>query len=394
MAINVSSLVLPERDEIGPERIYYWYDPDVKVQGVTVIDTTAYGYGAGGTRMLPDVSVVEVAGLARAMTYKWASLDLPIGGAKNGIWADNRIQGPQREAIFKAYGRHLKHVIGGRVLLSTGTDIGTYEEDLNIAFQTAGITPGKPLMLDGKSLEFHTTGFGVVMAVEEACRFLGASFSGASIAVEGFGKVGEAVARYATKGGAKIVATSTTAGAIYNKNGLDFDRLLSLREKFGSNMVKEYTDAEHISAEELFYLPVDVLIPGARPNVITKDNVNKVKAKLVVEAANIPVTPDAEEILFSRGIYSVPDFIANSGGILQGLIQMIGGDTPQVVFDGVKKSIQKGTKEVLEAAKANNISASKWAKQKAKEKVLKARAEGKVLGSLELRKVIKTQLGL
>jgi len=394
LSIKVTNLILPERDEIGPERIYYWYDADVKVQGVTVVDTTAYGYGAGGTRMLPDISVVEIAGLARAMTYKWASLDLPIGGAKNGIWADNRISGKAREAIFEAYGRHLKNVIGGRILLSTGTDIGTFEEDLNIAFKTAGINPGEPIMLDGKSLEFHTTGYGVVMSAEEACRFVGIDFKGASIACEGFGKVGEAVARYATKDGAKIVAVSTTAGAIYNKNGLDFDKLLKLREQFGSNMVKEYKNAKLIAAEELYYLPVDILIPGARPNVITSANVNKIQAKLVVEAANIPVTDDAEEALFKRGIYSVPDFIANSGGILQGLIQMVGGDTAQVIFDGVKRSVQKGTREVLEASKANNVNPSKWAKQRAKEKVLEARAQRKVLSSLELRKVIKTQLGL
>jgi glutamate dehydrogenase/leucine dehydrogenase len=159
-------------------------------------------------------------------------------------------------------------------------------------------------------------------------------------------------------------------------------------------MVKEYKDAKLIAAEELYYLPVDILIPGARPNVITSANVNKIQAKLVVEAANIPVTDDAEEALFKRGIYSVPDFIANSGGILQGLIQMVGGDTAQVIFDGVKRSIQKGTREVLEASKANNVNPSKWAKQRAKEKVLQARAQRKVLSSLELRKVIKTQLGL
>ena len=393
MSIKVSNLVLPERDEIGPERIYYWYDPEVKVQGVSVIDTTAYGYGAGGTRMVPDVSVVEVAGLARAMTYKWASLDLPIGGAKNGIWADNRITGPQREAIFRAYGRHLKNVIGGRILLSTGTDIGTFEDDLGIAFQTAGITAPKPVFVDGVSLEFLTTGFGVISSAEEACKCLGTSFGGASIAVEGFGKVGQAVARYGLREGAKIVAVSTTAGAIYNKNGLDVDLLFKLRDQFGSDMVKQYPNAEHISDEELFYLPVDILIPGARPSVITMNNVGKVNAKMIVEAANIPITPEAEEVLFSKGIYVVPDFIANSGGILQGLIQMLGGDTPQV-FDGVKKAVQKSTRDVLEAAKANKVNPSKWAKEKAKEKVLKARAEGKVLGSIELRKVCKEKLGL
>lgn len=381
-------------DDIGPERVYLWHNPEVKVSGVVVIDTTAYGTADGGTRMLPDLTLGEVASLARAMTYKFASLDFPIGGAKCGIWADPGVRGPEREAIFRAFGRAIKPLLDSRLLLSTGTDMGTFEEDMRVAFEVAGRPMmRKPPNIAGETLDYHTTGYGVVVAASEACRHAGFGLKGASVAVEGFGKVGGGVVRYMTEEGAKVVAVSTVHGCVYDEGGLDVGELFNLRKEWGDECVLRYGGAAVLSREELLHLPVDILVPGARPHVVTGENVGRVRARVVSSGANVPMTDNAEEALFKRGVVSVPDFISNSGGVVAGAAMMVGVDVGQV-FQVIRGAIGAATREVLEASAKEKVSPRRLATARAREKVLKARAEGGRMTLLELQKAIRRHLGV
>nr|MDO8134453.1 Glu/Leu/Phe/Val dehydrogenase dimerization domain-containing protein [Candidatus Njordarchaeum guaymaensis] len=377
-------------DEIGPEIVHYVYDPGSKMKGILVIDTTAFGIAGGGIRMLPDLTSTEVIRLAKTMTYKWAIADLPLGGAKGGIFADPTA--PTHELIVKAYGRAIKHFIKNGIY-GPGADMGTNDADVGLILKEGGAKDALPTGLsskikDGMPLEDHITGYGVFVGAQEACKFANANVEGASVAIEGFGKVGGGVARYAVKSGAKVVAISTINGAIYNAKGLDVEKLLEMRRKSGDKIVLEYKDAKKISKEELFYLPVDILVPGARPDVINEKNASKIKAKVVSSAANIPITDRAEEILFKAGVISVPDFIANSGGILLGVADRM-GSTEEQAFNQTKNTITKLTKEVIDVALKEKINPKIVAIRRVKEKILKAVQRRQAKTIEELRKVIE-----
>jgi len=205
--------------------------------------------------------------------------------------------------------------------------------------------------------------------------------------------IGRAIATLFAKEGAKVVGISTIYGCLYNKDGLDVEKLFKLRNQWGDECVQKYEDAELLSKEELFYLPVDVLVPGARPFEITMDNVDKIKAKVISSGANMPITDEAEERLFQRGVVSVPDFVANSGGVLSGLFTMVGGERDQIL-PGIQKVIGKTTLEILESSKKENVNPRKFAIEKAKQKIKKARVEGKTTSTFAFRRAVRERLGL
>jgi glutamate dehydrogenase (NAD(P)+) len=365
-------------DDLGPMKILHVYDPVTKMKGVVVIDTVALGGAAGGTRMLPDINTEEIAGLARAMSYKFTTLDIPVGGAKSGIWADPSIRGASRRDLMLAFGRAIKPLLAEGLV--AGADMGTYTEDLTVIHEGAGIPArfsGLSLeKIDGEALEDHATGYGVVVTAKAACEFAGINLKGAKVAIEGFGKVGGGVARYMTEEGARVVAISTVNGMIYNEKGLDIKFLLEARLKQGDKAIQEYKNAKHLKSEEMYALPVDILIPGARPYVIDKNNVNKVQAKIISSIANIPITDEAEEMLAKKGIYSVPDFISNAGGVLLGVVDILGGKSEDV-FRGLREVLAPLTKEILTESKKEGGSPRGLAVKKATAKILKARS-GKV----------------
>jgi len=364
-------------DEIGPERIFHVCDPSVGMKGVVVVDTTVFGRAGGGTRMLPDITTEEIVWLARAMTYKYATFGFPTGGAKAGIWADPNIIGEQRDAILRAFGKAVSPLFSAGVV-GLGADMGTDAADTAIFREAAGLpTRGSSLAQqekDGEPIENHATGYGVVVAAKAACEFAGMGLDGATVAIEGFGKVGGGVARYMVDAGAKVVAISNIDGAIYNENGLDISKLLEARKESGDRAVQEYQPARHIDRAEIYFLPVDILIPGARPHVIDKGNVSRVQAKVISSIANIPITDEAEEILYQRGIYSVPDFISNIGGVVLGACSGIGG-TVDDVFKSLRELVGPITLNVLADAGKEAISPRSLAVRRATEKVLKARTE-------------------
>ena len=366
-------------DEIGPERIFHIYDPAVGMKAVVVIDTTVYGRAAGGIRMLPDITTEEITWLARAMTYKYTIFDIPTGGAKAGIWADPSIHGTPREAIFRVFGKAVKPLFTAGVV-GLGADMGTDARDTAIMREEAGL-PSRGTSLarqekDGEPIEHHATGYGVVVAAKAACEFTGMELKGATVAIEGFGKVGGGAARYMAEAGAKVVAISTINGTAYNEDGLDIKKILGDRKKSGDKAVEEYKAAQHIDSGAIYFLPVDILVPGARPYVIDRNNVSRVQAKVISSIANIPITDEAEEILFRRGIYSVPDFISNIGGVVLGVVSAVGG-TADDVFKALRELVGPVTHDILADAHKEGINPRSLAVMRTKEKVLKIRTEKK-----------------
>jgi glutamate dehydrogenase/leucine dehydrogenase len=383
-------------DEIGPEKIVHVHDPATGMKGVIVIDCTTLGRGAGGgIRMLPDITTEEIAGLARAMTYKFASLGVPVGGAKSGIWADPTIKGEERRGLMRAFGRAAKPLIESG--LSFGADIGTEGSDLPIIYEGAELEWTSAGLLteekDGEPLENHVTGYGVAVAAKAACNFAGIDIKGTSVAIEGFGKVGGGVARYITEMGAKVVALSTIHGAIYNENGLDVGKLLEARKTSGDIAVSEYEDAKHLGKEEIFLLPIDILIPGARPYVITAKNAGQVQAKIISSIANIPTTDEAEEILFQKGVQVIPDFISNAGGTVIGIIDFLGG-TSDKAFAAAKELIASSTRDILADAHKEKTYPRSLAVERITERILRARKEGSTLTGKEIIKIMKERLML
>jgi glutamate dehydrogenase/leucine dehydrogenase len=379
--------LLRDVDEIGPERIYHVYDPESGMRAVVVIDTTVFGRAAGGTRMMPDITTEEIIWLARAMTYKYSMFDFPTGGAKGGIWADPTVHGEKRDAILRAFGRAVRPLFEAGVV-GLGSDMGTDARDTAIFREAAGF-PSRGLSLsqqerDGEPVENHATGYGVVVAARAACEFAGISLKEARVAIEGFGKAGGGVARYMVEEGARIVAISNIQGAVYNKGGLDVEKLLEERRKSGDRALQEYESGQQMERGALYFLPVDVLVPGARPYVIDGKNASRVQARVIASIANIPITDEGEEVLFRRGIHSVPDFISNVGGVVLGVTSAIGG-TCDDVFKSLREIVGQETRGILADASREGINPRALAVRRIKEKVLRARKEKKAVLSDEER---------
>lgn len=331
----------------GPERILSFYDPSTQMRAIIVIDTTAFGVSAGGVRMLPDLSLREMIRLARAMTYKYLMLEVRCGGAKAGVWYDPTTH--DRRAIWSGFLDALRPLVERRLYLP-GADMGTVEEDF-LPLYTNGSRPRSGGLLtqvvEGLALEDQLTGFGVVESLLVAAKFFGVPLSNATVAVEGFGKVGGGAARFCVRAGARVVAVSTLAGARYDPEGLDIEQLLALRQAHGDASVRYYPRGKLLSPRRLLTLPVDVLIPGARPDAVTVRNVDRIQAKIIVPGANIPFTVDIANRLSVRGIGVVPDFVANGGGVLAALADIQGLDTAGA-FASVRDRITATTTLVLE----------------------------------------------
>jgi glutamate dehydrogenase/leucine dehydrogenase len=344
-------------DDIGPQRIFHVYDAQVGLKGMLVIDTAVYGRYGGGIRMVPDLTIAELRGLARAMTYKFAILGIPRGGAKLGIIADSYIKGVKRTRILKRLGEALRPFLCSG--LGTGADIGIFENDLDIIFQGAQVKrPGVGLSkqkVHGDSLEYYTTSYGVFNSVLAACDVQRKKLSGATAAVEGFGKVGTGVAFFLKEAGARVVAVSTLHGALYDPNGLDVEKLIQLRKRYGDKLVMHYSKAQTMKKEKIHFLPVDILVPGARPHVITEKNVKKVQARIIASAANNPISDAAEKILFQRDVAVVPDFISNAGGTIFAMLDRL-GRKPKEVFPILAGMLGPLSKDILRRSRKTKTS--------------------------------------
>lgn len=363
-------------DELGPEKIVYLHDPETGMKGVIVVDTVSLAGAGGGTRMLPDISTGEMFGLARAMTYKFAMLDLPVGGAKSGIWADPAMPRAKKDAVLRSFGRLARPIMESGVII--GPDMGTDSEDVNLIYESAGI-PNKASglslqMKDGEPLENHATGYGVVVAARAACAFLGMDIRGAVVAVEGFGKVGGGVARYMHGAGATVVAISSIERTIYNKNGLDVPGLLESRKRLGDKALAGYRDAKHMKPGAIYTLPVDILVPGARPYVINKNNAQRVKARIISSIANNPITDDAERVLFKKKVLALPDFLSNAGGVVVAIIDILGG-TADNLFHSLDSLIAPMAAQILVDSKKSKTPPRLLAQKRIAERIIGVRSK-------------------
>lgn len=373
-----------KHDKYGPEYLVEVNDAKTGMRGFLVIDNIALGPGKGGIRMTPNVSMEEVFTLARTMTWKNALADLPFGGAKAGIVFDPKTTSKEeKKEIIQAFSRALKPLIPK--LYIAGPDMNSGEEEMQWFVEANGnwrAATGKPaklcMLVFGKGgttqqcgipHEFGSTGFGVAHAAKVAAEYAAIEIKGAKVAIQGFGNVGEFAAKYLTEMGAKIVATSDISGAVYNKDGFDFKDLVSCKRQKGT--VCRYSHSEDIKHEELFELPVDILIPAATMDAITAENYEKVKAKIIIEAANAPIPNDIEEKLHKRGVFVVPDIIANAGGVISSYAEYRGYN-PKDMFRMVKSKIVKNTKIVLENSKKYKVSPREAAMKIAEKRVLAA----------------------
>jgi len=357
-------------DEFGPEKIIEVYNKKVGLKAVTLIDNTVLGPGKGGIRMTPTVSVEEVFRLARTMTWKCSLAGLPFGGAKSGIIADpKQISLEKKAELMRAFGKALKWIAPKYYI--GAPDVNTGEQEMKWFVEGNGSlksVTGKPKEMGGLPHELGSTGYGVFHSALVAARFAKIDITKATVAIEGFGNVGSFAAKFLSEVGARLVAVSDSKGVIYNIDGLDFAKLSEIKKQTGS--VINYQPGNVLENKKIFELSVDILIPAALPDVINSSNVNDVKAKILVEGANIPTTPEMETILHNRGILVVPDIVANAGGLISSYCEYKGYDENKM-FALVEKKIKKNTRTVLRKAKKEKIMPRDTGLEIAKERILK-----------------------
>jgi len=293
-------------------------------EGYRVHHNTAKGPAKGGIRYHPDTNLDEVASLAFWMTWKCAVLNLPYGGAKGGVKVDvSKLSERELERLSRRFFSEIQMMVGPQKDIpapdvNTNAKIMAWYMDtysMNVGYTSLGVVTGKPIDLGGSEGRPEATGRGVSITTNEACKVIGKDITKARIAIQGFGNVGSYTAKILNEEfGAKIVAISDISGGIYNENGFDVNELIAYRDS-NKGVIAGYQEGTPITNEELLELDVDILIPAALENAITEKNADKIKAKVIIEAANGPTTPAAEEMLLKKGVLIVPDILANAGGV-------------------------------------------------------------------------------
>jgi glutamate dehydrogenase/leucine dehydrogenase len=337
-------------DEWGPEKVVYVYEPRCGLKGIVVVDNSAVGPGIGGIRMTPTVTSEEVFRLARAMTWKNALAGIPHGGSKSGIIADPRkISIHQKEILVRQFAR----AIEGLHQYIPGPDMGTDETCMAWVRDETGRSIGLSTVLGGIPLDqIGATGYGLAVSAEIAQEFSDVSLRGARISIQGFGNVGQHAARYLAERGAILTVATDLDGTIHNENGIDVEELVRcMQEGLG---VTGYKDAKRHPRDAFIDLECDIFVPAAQPDVITEENADRVKCRIVLQGANIPCTVGAEQILHDRGILSVPDFVCNAGGVICGSVEYQGG-TKNQAFTEIAEKMRENTRAVLEKAREEGI---------------------------------------
>ncbi len=347
----------------GYQLVRYVFDEKRRLLGYLVIDSLVKGRSCGGIRMRKDVSASEISGLARTMTLKYGFAGVPNGGAKAGMIGDPDVPNGEKERLLLAFGRYLKPLIESGMYIPAA-DMGTSSEEIRFMLQSMGmkVPERRPRRHGG----FYTS-MSVVTAAEQAARHLGLDLSRARLAVEGFGEVGSSVAEVFAARGARVVAVSTERGAIYNEKGLQVERLLRLYREAGSGLVEAYGEAERIDKHLLPELEVDVFSPCAGPHSIHVGNAGRVAARIICPGANTPETPEAKELLFQRGILSVPDFAANCGGILAFLVD---GKSDEDVLSFFQQRVGQSMAVILEEAEKRDLPVGTVAEERAEQRFL------------------------
>jgi glutamate dehydrogenase (NAD(P)+) len=387
-----SSSAWEEMDEWGPEKVLQVYDPDTGMKGILVIDNTSTGPGKGGIRFAESVSPLEVFRLARTMTWKCAAAGLPFGGAKGGIVANpNAVD---RVSWMKSFAKMIKPYCPSQYIAAT--DVGTTELEMAVFAHEIGdmrACTGKPSELGGIPHELGTTGYGVSVALEASLEVLdklpssnltrvqstlkelGDRSEGGrerTVTIQGFGNVGSFTAKFLDDlPRIKVVGVSDVSAFIYNRNGLNIPRLMT--EMKGKTKLSELSTGQYTSPsskysssnsngntagahqydirdkDEIFDVDADIFIPAALGGVIndkTAPRLHEHGVKIIVEAANIPTLPSADEYLIKNGILIIPDFLANAGGVIGSFVEYQ-GRTEKEAFELIRYKITKNIRQVL-----------------------------------------------
>ncbi|HWP25497.1 MAG TPA: Glu/Leu/Phe/Val dehydrogenase [Xanthobacteraceae bacterium] len=337
-------------DAHGPAQIIHINCPAADLRAVVVVDNVACGPAVGGIRMAPDVSVEECFRLARAMTFKNAAAGLPHGGGKSVIFGDPKIAADSKERMIRAFADAIRDIRD----YIPGPDMGTDELCMGWIKDEIGRAVGLPAAIGGIPLdEIGATGFGLAACVEVAGEFIGLELKGARVAVQGFGAVGKHAARFLAEKGALLVAASDTTATVTDPAGLDVAKLITWKAQ--GRALRDFSPATVLPPEAIIDVACDIWIPAARPDVLRADNIGRLQTKLVAQGANIPCTLDAERLMHERGILTVPDFIANAGGVICAAIEYRGG-TQRAAFEYIEERIRTNTRLVLERSrKSGNV---------------------------------------
>jgi glutamate dehydrogenase/leucine dehydrogenase len=298
--------------------------------GYRVQYNDALGPTKGGIRYHPDLSLDEVTALAAWMTWKTAVTGLPLGGSKGGIRCNPKeMSKAELERLTRGYARAISKFIGpfsdvpAPDVYTTAEMMAWIMDEYSeiVGYPAFGVVTGKPINVGGSRGRNEATSRGLMYTVVEAAKHLGINLKGATVAVQGYGNVGYNAARLLNEVDCKIIAVSDSKGGAYNRDGLDPEKVLEHKNKTGS--VVDYPGSSFITNEQLLELECDILVPAALENQITEANAANIKAKIVAEGANGPVTPEADEILFKKGIFVIPDILANSGGVIVSYFEQV-----------------------------------------------------------------------
>ncbi len=345
--------------------------------GYRIQYSDARGPCKGGIRYHPNVSLDEVKALGAWMTWKCATVDLPYGGAKGGIICDpKKMSKAELERLSRGYMRAIAHFIGPDVDIPapdvyTTAEIMTWmvdEYSKIVGHYEPAVITGKPPDKGGSEGREEATGYGGAYIVREVVNHLGLNQKETTVAIQGFGNVGSNVAEALFNMGFKIVAISDSRGGVYAEGGFDPHKIIPCKEEAGGTVLScahlglqaKALHFKEISNEQLLELPVDVLIPAALENVITGKNAKKIKAKIIVELANGPTTPEADKILHKQKVFLVPDILSNSGGVIGSYFEWIQNKKNQhwakeEVLAKVDSILVKAFKDVLKSAEEHKL---------------------------------------
>ncbi|MCK2218990.1 hypothetical protein MF672_035115 [Actinomadura sp. ATCC 31491] len=337
-----------QADELGPAKVVF-LRPMPRMAAVVVIDNVTLGPAIGGVRMTPTVSVAEVARLARAMTLKNAAAGLPHGGGKSGIYLAPSMDGAPREREMRAFARAIEQLTD----YIPGPDMGTDESCMAAVHDEIGRAVGLPAVLGGIPLdELGATGHGLACCADALAADKVLELDGARVVVQGFGAVGAHAARFLAERGARVIAVSDVLGATYRASGLDVPALLDAKR--AGEPVGSFRGGVRCERDDILWLECEILVPAAGPDVLTAHNAGRVRARTVLQGANIPATAEAERILHQRGVLCVPDIIANAGGVICAAVEQRGGGRAQA-FGTIEEKIRANTAELLDRLAAADV---------------------------------------
>jgi glutamate dehydrogenase (NAD(P)+) len=353
------SFTMPVRMDSGEVKIF---------QGYRIQYNYARGPAKGGIRFHPDETVDTIRALAGWMAWKTAVLDLPLGGGKGGVVCDPRSMSERElENLARAYIRAVAQYIGvdkdvpaPDVYTNPQTMVWMMDEyETIMGRHQPGVLTDKPIQVGGTEGRRDATARGGVFTVREACKILGVNPHG-TYAIQGFGTAGQraALLHQEILGGGKLIAVCDSRGGIYNPNGLDPRALVTHKLKTGS--ISGFPEAEPIPRDEVLELDVDVLYPAALENSIRKENAEKINARIVCELANGPTTPEADLILYEKGIHVIPDILASAGGVTVSYFEMVQDQysffwDERVVHERLDAKITKAYHTVQQAMKDKNV---------------------------------------